>query len=83
MNNSIPKTDSIQELAKFWDNHDITNFDSELIEVTEPVFCKETVMEIHLPSIEAKAVEKIASSQGVGVADLIHSWILEKTQIVQ
>ena len=56
--NSIPKTDSIQELAKFWDSHDLTEFDDELIEITEPVFIKETVMEIHLPSNEANTVKK-------------------------
>ena len=29
-NTSLPKTDSIQELAKFWDSHDITDFDEQL-----------------------------------------------------
>jgi predicted DNA binding CopG/RHH family protein len=81
--NSIPKTDSIQELAKFWDSHDLTEFDDELIEITEPVFIKETVMEIHLPSNEANTVKKMASSQGISVADLIHRWVLEKTQIFE
>jgi hypothetical protein len=34
----LPKTDSIQELARFWDAHDVTDFQDELEEVTEPVF---------------------------------------------
>jgi hypothetical protein len=34
----LPKTDSIQELAHFWDKHDLTDFEDELEEVTEPVF---------------------------------------------
>ena len=34
----IPKTDSIQELAHFWDTHDLTDFEDELEEVSEPVF---------------------------------------------
>ena len=29
----IPKTDSIQELARFWDTHDLTDFEGELVEV--------------------------------------------------
>ena len=33
----IPQTDSIRELAEFWDTHDVTDFDDELEEVTEPV----------------------------------------------
>ncbi len=36
--NKIPQTDSIQELADFWDTHDLTDFDAELEEVDEPVF---------------------------------------------
>ena len=34
----IPETDSIQELADFWDTHDLTDFEDELEEVTELVF---------------------------------------------
>jgi hypothetical protein len=34
----LPKTDPIQELAQFWDEHDLTDFADELEEVTEPVF---------------------------------------------
>jgi hypothetical protein len=34
----LPKTDSIQEVAHFWDTHDLTDFEDELDEVSEPVF---------------------------------------------
>ncbi len=34
----IPLTDSIEELAQFWDLHDLTDFADELEEVSEPVF---------------------------------------------
>ena len=34
----LPQTDSIQELARFWEKHDLTDFEDELEEVTEPVF---------------------------------------------
>jgi len=34
----IPKIHSIEELAEFWDEHDITDFEDELEEVKEPVF---------------------------------------------
>jgi hypothetical protein len=36
----LPETDSIQELANFWDTHDVTDFDDELVEVAEPVFVR-------------------------------------------
>lgn len=38
----IPQTDSIQELAHFWDMHDLTDFEGELEEVSEPVFKRQT-----------------------------------------
>jgi len=34
----IPQTESITELADFWDTHDITDFEDELEELKEPVF---------------------------------------------
>jgi hypothetical protein len=37
---TIPRTDSIRELAAFWDTHDVTDFDGLLEEVSEPVFQK-------------------------------------------
>jgi hypothetical protein len=39
----IPQTDSIRELAHFWDIHDLTDFEDELEEVTESVFQRETL----------------------------------------
>ena len=39
MNDSeIPNTESIKELAEFWDTHDLTDFEDQLEEVKEPVF---------------------------------------------
>lgn len=81
--NTIPKTDSIQELAEFWDSHDITDFLGELEEVTGPVFVRDTVMEVQLSSDEAETVRKIAKFQGVGVTDLIHNWIVEQIHLIQ
>ncbi len=70
----------IEELARFWDTHDLTDLEDELEEVTEPVFGRESVVNLHLPSQEAESVEAIAKSQGIDVADLIRQWILEKVQ---
>ncbi len=38
----IPQTDSIQELADFWDTHDLTDFDDQLEEVKKQVFERKT-----------------------------------------
>ncbi|UBF27439.1 BrnA antitoxin family protein [Kovacikia minuta CCNUW1] len=76
----IPQTDSIQELAAFWDMHDLTNFENQLEEVTEPIFRRETVVQIYLQSTEVEAVKKVAQLKGIDYTDLIRQWVLEKVQ---
>jgi cystathionine gamma-lyase len=49
----IPKTDSIQELAEFWDAHDLTDFEDELEEVPERVFQTRTPP---MPGFSTKAI---------------------------
>jgi len=77
---NIPQIDSIKELAKFWDTHDMTDFEDQLEEVTEPVFERktETVVNLHLPFKEIEGVKRIAKSKGIDHAALIREWILEK-----
>ena len=76
----IPQTDSIKELAKFWDTHDLTDFADEFEEVTEPVFERnvEIAVKIRLNPEEVEAVKRIAKSKGVGHTTLIREWVLEK-----
>ena len=75
---ALPQTDSIQELAQFWDKHDLTDFEDELEEVIEPVFERRTVIALDLESAEAEAVKKLAQSKGVADAELIRGWVREK-----
>ena len=75
---ALPQTDSIQELAQFWDKHDLTDFEDELEEVIEPVFERWTVIALDLESAEAEAVKKLAQSKGVADAELIRGWVREK-----
>lgn len=78
----LPNTDSIQELARFWDEHDLTDFEDELEEVTEPVFqrSEDGVIQIHLPREEMDQLRRLASKTGVDYAALIQEWIREKLQ---
>ena len=78
----IPHTDSIAELARFWDTHDLTDFEDELEEVPESVFerpAEETVM-IHLPTAEVEAVKRLAKAKGMEHTALIQEWVREKLQ---
>ena len=75
----LPPIDSIEALAKFWDTHDLTDFEEELVEVTEPVFeRKPETIPLHLQPQELAAIRRVAQAQGVEEATLVREWVLEK-----
>ncbi len=73
----IPKFKSIDAMARFWDTHEVTDFESELREVKNP-FDGGTVISVKLDMDEAKAIRKLARSKRIAEADLIRRWVLEK-----
>ena len=77
---NIPQTDSIQELAHFWDTHDLTDFEDELEEVSEPVFERQTIVTVRLEPEEVEVVEALAKSRGISHANLIQEWVVERIQ---
>jgi hypothetical protein len=77
----IPETDSIQELAHFWDTHDLPDFEDQLEEVNEKVFEPITDLKVHLEPDEAEAVRQIARSKGISYVELIKEWVLEKIHV--
>ena len=81
MNTQLPKTDSIRELAHFWDYHDITDYEELLEEVKEPVFNRGTDIQIHLEKEEIESLEKIAQKRGKKNNELIKEWIIEKLKV--
>src|SRR5437870_2053784 len=76
----IPDMDSIEELAKFWDTHDLTDFEEQLEEVRGPVFRrrKESTVAIALTPKEAQDLKRLAKSEGTQEAKLVHSWVRQK-----
>ena len=74
----IPKTDSIQELATFWQRYDATDFEDELEEVTGTVFQRAHVVSVPLTGDEHQAVRDAAVSRGIDEAALIHEWVKER-----
>jgi len=82
--NIIPQTDSIAELARFWDTHDLTDFESELKEVKTPLFerRRESVLRLTLPPGDAAALHRVAASRGVADEELAREWLTEKLHAV-
>ena len=74
----LPRTDSIQELAEFWDTHDLTDFEDDLDEVSEQVFVRGSAIKVPLESREVKAVEQMAQAKGVSREELIRGWVRQK-----
>lgn len=74
----IPQTDSIQELAQFWDTHDSTDFEDELEEVQAPIFNSRVT--VSLTTEEIKIVTDIAEARGIFPRQLIQEWITERIE---
>lgn len=74
----LPTTDSIRELASFWDSHDLTDFEEHLEETAEPVFVRGSTLTQSLPRDEAERVHELARAQGLDDVDLIRAWVLER-----
>ena len=75
---NIPKTDSIQELAHFWDTHDLTDFEDELEEVSEPVFELSAQLLVALAPGELETLNALAQSLGISPENLIREWVVER-----
>lgn len=74
----IPSTDSIQELAAFWQNHDLTDFEDDLEEMPGPVFDRTQVVGIPLTGAERQAIRHAAAARGVDEAELLREWVRER-----
>jgi predicted DNA binding CopG/RHH family protein len=74
----IPTTDSIEELAAFWQHHDLTDFEDELEEVAGRAFHRAHVVGVPLSEAEHQAIRDAAASRGIDESTLIHEWVAEK-----
>ena len=73
-------SDSIEELAKFWDTHDVTDFEDQMEEVSAPLFVrrKESTVAIALSPKEAQELKRLAEAEGVKETKLVQGWVREK-----
>lgn len=74
----LPRTDSIEQSAQFWDTHDLTDFEADLEEVPEPAFERESTFTAHLDPQKADAVRQTAETKGYPPAKLIQLWVDER-----
>jgi Ribbon-helix-helix protein, copG family len=74
----LPRIDFIQQLADFWDSHNLTDFEEELEDGAEPVFDNGTTIKVSLESLQVEAVERMARAKGVSREELVRAWVLQK-----
>jgi len=78
MKHAMPRLDSIEELARFWDTHDVTDYIDELQEVSTPVFERAAVVNVPLTASELEALRRRAAAEGVDEVALVHGWVRDK-----
>lgn len=74
----IPPMDSIEELASFWDTHDVTDFEEEHEEVREPLFDSPYRLTLRLTPDLLNSLHRLAALKGVDDAELVQEWVIEK-----
>jgi hypothetical protein len=75
---SISKSSTIEEMAEFWDTHDVTDFEDETYEV-EMKF--DIQFRSHFVAIDPdllQGLRKAAASRGLSAESLINLWLQEK-----
>lgn len=76
----FPETDSIRALAEFWDTYEVTDYEDDLEEVTEPVFARTPTIQIDLKPEEFAELESNARARGVEMTELVRMWIRDHLQ---
>lgn len=79
---ALPKTDSIEALARFRDERDLTDFTASLEEAPAGTFDKGTELHLSLSREELSAIRSEARQRGLSDVELIRRWILERLDTV-
>lgn len=77
----IPEFTSLEEEAKFWDTHSVTNFEDELedvdivVELAKP---REETLVLRVQKSTKDALEHVAKKMGITISTLARMWLTEK-----
>lgn len=79
----IPNFTNYSEEAKFWDTHNVTDFEDEtedvniVFELNKP---RDETLIVRLQKDFKEKLEKTARSKGLNVSTLARMWLMEKLQ---
>ncbi len=77
----IPKFETEEEAAEFWDTHSLADYieDTEVVEVSFPRIALKQVC-LRLAPGQIERVKRIAETKGIGYQTLLRMWITERVQ---
>lgn len=79
----IPKFKTLEEEAKFWDTHSITDFEDEtqdvdiVFELSKP---REETLILRVQKDLKEKLARVARKKGLNVSSLSRIWLMEKLQ---
>ena len=75
---NIPEFETLEEMATFWDTHDLTEFEDQLVEVREPIFAhlNSRFMTVILDEKHYEMLKKIAEQEHRHTIALLNEWII-------
>jgi hypothetical protein len=75
---NIPEFNTLQEMAEFWDTHDITDFEDQLIEVKEPIFknLRSRIITVTLDADHYEMLQEIADHEHQDTISLVQGWVV-------
>jgi len=78
----IPEFKTIEEMARFWNSHDISDFKDQLIEVKEPIFekMKSRIILLTLDSEQYDKLKKIAHQKKLNTISLLNKWVIKQIE---
>jgi len=75
----IPEFQALEEMANFWDTHDVTDFENEMQEVHEPIFdgMNNNIISLALTSDYYAKLKNIAELRKLNIISLVNKWIVD------
>lgn len=74
---TIPDFSTFEEMAAFWDTHDLTEFEDQLVEVTDPIFknLSSRIITVMLDDEHYKILKSLAEQRQRNTTALVHEWL--------
>lgn len=79
----IPKFETLEEAAEFWDTHDFEEFvdDTQPVSITVKIPRRKRTLTVPLDLKVFQQIEALAAKRGVRVESMVSAWLTEKASV--